>query len=94
MSVENEPGSLASAVVPTLSEVASKQLLAQFGVPMLDERLAADADEAVAAADTIGYPVVAKLCGDQRGQTRRVRRFGRANRNLMRVESAAKRIPP
>ena len=50
--------------MPTLSEVASKQLLAQYGVPVLDERLATDAGEAVAAADTIGYPVVAKLCGD------------------------------
>jgi acetyltransferase len=49
--------------VPTLSEVASKQLLAQFGVPVLDERTAADPDGAVAAARIIGYPVVVKLCG-------------------------------
>ena len=48
----------------TLSETASKQLLAQFGVPVLDERTAADADTAVGAADAIGYPVVLKLCGD------------------------------
>ena len=48
----------------TLSEAASKQLLASYGVPVLDERIAADADAAVAAADAIGYPVVVKLCGD------------------------------
>ena len=33
-------------------------------MPVLDERTAADADAAVAAADAIGYPVVLKLCGD------------------------------
>lgn len=48
----------------TLSEVDSKALLAAHGVPVLPERLAATADQAVAAADAVGYPVVAKLCGD------------------------------
>jgi acetyl-CoA synthetase (ADP-forming) len=48
----------------TLSEVESKRLLAAHGVPVLDERLVTTADEAVAAADELGYPVVAKLCGD------------------------------
>ena len=50
--------------MPTLSEAASKQLLARYGVSVLDERTAADADAAVAAADELGYPVVVKLCGD------------------------------
>ena len=50
--------------VPTLSEAASKQLLREYGVPVLDERTAADADAAVAAAEAIGFPVVVKLCGD------------------------------
>jgi acetyl-CoA synthetase (ADP-forming) len=50
--------------MPTLSEVSSKQLLASYGVPVLDERVAGDAGAAVAAADAIGYPVVVKLCGD------------------------------
>jgi acyl-CoA synthetase (NDP forming) len=50
--------------VPTLSEAASKQLLAQYGVPVLDERTVADADAAVAAATEIGFPAVVKLCGD------------------------------
>jgi acetate---CoA ligase (ADP-forming) subunit beta len=48
----------------TLSEAASKELLGHFGVPMPQERLAATAEAAAAAADEIGYPVVAKLCGD------------------------------
>src|SRR2546430_17077373 len=48
----------------TLSEAASKRLLAGYGVPVLDEREAGDADGAVAAAEAIGYPVVVKLCGE------------------------------
>jgi acetyl-CoA synthetase (ADP-forming) len=50
----------------TLSEYESKELLASVGVPVLDERLARDAHEAVAAAREIGAPgepVVLKLCG-------------------------------
>jgi len=47
-----------------LSEAASKRLLADYGVPVLDEREAGDAAGAVAAAEAIGYPVVVKLCGD------------------------------
>jgi len=49
--------------VPTLSEAASKRLLAQYGVPVLDERIVADADAAVTAAKELGHPVVVKLCG-------------------------------
>ena len=48
----------------TLSEAASKALLAGAGVPMPTEVLTADPTEAVAAAERLGYPVVAKLCGD------------------------------
>jgi acetyl-CoA synthetase (ADP-forming) len=48
----------------TLSESASKELLGRYGVPLADERLAATADDAATAADDLGYPVVAKLCGD------------------------------
>src|SRR6266576_3392055 len=48
----------------TLSEAASKRLLAGYDVPVLDEREADNADGAVAAAEAIGYPVVVKLCGD------------------------------
>ncbi len=50
--------------MPTLSEAASKELLARAGVPVLDERTAADPEGAVAAANDIGYPVVVKLCGE------------------------------
>ena len=48
----------------TLSETESKRLLAGYGVPIAPERLAASADEAVTAADALGYPVVAKLNGE------------------------------
>ncbi|MBI2705388.1 MAG: acetate--CoA ligase family protein [Actinobacteria bacterium] len=48
----------------TLSEHASKELLAGHGVPIADEAIAATADGAATAADELGYPVVAKLCGD------------------------------
>jgi acetate---CoA ligase (ADP-forming) subunit beta len=50
-------------VTRTLSEHDSKRLLARYGVPFLPELAVADADEAVAAADQLGYPVVAKLNG-------------------------------
>jgi succinyl-CoA synthetase beta subunit len=50
--------------MPTLSEAESKRVLAQAGVPVLDERVVSSADDAAAAADELGYPVVAKLCGD------------------------------
>ena len=47
----------------TLSEAESKRLLAAFGVPLVDECLADDPAAAVAGAERLGYPVVAKLCG-------------------------------
>ena len=50
--------------MPTLSEAESKRVLARAGVPVLDERVVSTADDAAAAADELGYPVVAKLCGD------------------------------
>src|ERR1700760_77623 len=48
----------------TLSESDSTAFLARFGVPFAPQRLVADPDAAAAAADALGYPVVAKLCGD------------------------------
>jgi acetate---CoA ligase (ADP-forming) subunit beta len=56
--------STTSQPTSTLSEAASKELLAPYGLPLLSERTAADADGAVAAAQEMGFPVVAKLCGD------------------------------
>ncbi len=44
-----------------LTELESKGLLAAYGIPTVETRLARDADEAVAAAEAIGYPVVVKL---------------------------------
>jgi acetyl-CoA synthetase (ADP-forming) len=54
-----------TAVTPrTLSESASKDVLRDAGVPIADERVVSTPEDAVAAAEAIGYPVVAKLCGD------------------------------
>jgi acetate---CoA ligase (ADP-forming) subunit beta len=50
--------------MPTLSEAASKRLLAAFGVPFPPERVVGSAHEAVGAADALGYPVVVKLGGE------------------------------
>lgn len=44
-----------------LTEYESKLVLASYLIPTVETRLAADADAAVAAADSIGYPVVLKL---------------------------------
>lgn len=51
--------------MPTLSEAESKARLAAHGVPMAGEHIVATADDAVAAADALGYPVVVKLNGDR-----------------------------
>ena len=44
-----------------LTEFESKQLLAAYGIPTVDTRVAASPNAAVKAADAIGYPVVLKL---------------------------------
>src|SRR5512141_1763777 len=44
-----------------LTEYESKQLLSAYGIPTVETRIATSADEAVKAADAIGYPVVLKL---------------------------------
>ena len=43
-----------------LSEHESKNLLAEWGIPVTKESLVSNVDKAVAAADEIGYPVVMK----------------------------------
>jgi acyl-CoA synthetase (NDP forming) len=48
----------------TLSEHASKALVARYGLSVPREGLAADAAGAAGAAEAIGFPVVLKLCGD------------------------------
>ena len=47
----------------TLSEYASKRLLADFGVPCNREALVAAPAETAGAAAEIGFPVALKLCG-------------------------------
>ena len=48
-----------------LSEVESKQLLAEAGVPVIEARLASTRDEAVALAGELGYPVALKVVSAQ-----------------------------
>ncbi|MHB8894244.1 MAG: acetate--CoA ligase family protein [Candidatus Geothermincolia bacterium] len=49
----------------SLSEHSSKMLMEKYGVPITPEKLAGSADEAVAAAAEISYPVVLKAEGPQ-----------------------------
>jgi acetyltransferase len=44
-----------------LNEFESKQLLAAYGIPVVETRVAATEDHAIACACEIGYPVVLKL---------------------------------
>ena len=44
-----------------LTEWESKQLLAAYGIPVVPTEIARDAEQAVAHAERIGYPVVVKL---------------------------------
>ncbi|BDA68147.1 GCN5-related N-acetyltransferase [Calothrix sp. PCC 7716] len=44
-----------------LTEVESKQILAAYGIPTVETRLATTVEEAVQQASEIGYPVVLKL---------------------------------
>ena len=52
---------IAAAKGRTLTEREAKAVLALYGVPVVGERLTQSADEAVAAADALGYPVVLKV---------------------------------
>jgi acetyl-CoA synthetase (ADP-forming) len=47
-----------------MSEAASKELLGSFGLPLQREHVVADPEAAAVAAGELGFPVVAKLCGD------------------------------
>ncbi len=60
------PHSVAAAPLPddlpsVLTEHRAKALLAPYGLPELQERLATSAAEAVAAANALGYPVALKV---------------------------------
>ena len=48
-----------------LSEHAAKAFLAPYGIPVVEEKTAADSEEAVDAARSVGFPVVLKALGDK-----------------------------
>ena len=52
------------AAVQTLSEHASKQLLAGYGISSAREALVESPESAAQAASELGFPVVLKLCGE------------------------------
>jgi len=56
--IENDEGE-----VRVLDEAESKKILADCGVPIPPSKTVRSADEAVAAADEMGYPVVVKALG-------------------------------
>lgn len=57
-----DPGR-ASAAVDVLDEAASKALLAEHGVPVPASRIVRTPEEAAAAAEELGFPVVVKALG-------------------------------
>lgn len=76
--------------VSTLSEHASKLLLAEFGLPICREVLAPDPEAASGAAEEIGFPVALKLCGDgiAHKTERDLVRLGLADSGAVRVAGA------
>jgi succinyl-CoA synthetase beta subunit len=48
-----------------LSEYESKKMLAEYGIPVTQEILAQSKDQAVTAANEIGFPVVLKACSPE-----------------------------
>ena len=44
-----------------LTEIESKQILAAYGIPVVETRYAKSENEAILQADSLGYPVVVKL---------------------------------
>jgi len=51
---------IAAAAATTMTEREAKAALAPYGIPCVEERLAADRDGAIAAAEVLGFPVVLK----------------------------------
>src|SRR5213595_2266841 len=83
-------GPMRAAGERTLSEHASKALLAGYGVPVAREALAADAAAAALAASEIGFPVALKLCGDAIAHKteRNLVRLGLADAGAVRAAAA------
>ena len=61
--VGSKGGRVACPEMGVLSEFESKQLLASHGVMVSKDKLAQSAEEAVTAAEEMGWPVAVKLCG-------------------------------
>lgn len=55
------PNLLAGVEGPVIGEREAKQILSGFGVPSVAEEVARGPDDAMAAADRLGYPVALKL---------------------------------
>ena len=53
-------GLIAAAAAPAMTEREAKAALAPYGIPCVEERLAANRDGAIAAAEALGFPVVLK----------------------------------
>jgi acyl-CoA synthetase (NDP forming) len=51
---------IAGAAAATLSEREAKAALAPYGIPCVEERFAASRDDAITAAEALGFPVVLK----------------------------------
>jgi acetyl-CoA synthetase len=51
---------IAGTAAPALTEREAKAALATYGIPCVEERLSADRDGAIAAAEALGFPVVLK----------------------------------
>ncbi|MEJ2731359.1 MAG: acetate--CoA ligase family protein [Deltaproteobacteria bacterium] len=63
MSVKQLTDAIRKKTKTRINEVEAKALLREYNVPVVPEAAAADAREAVAAADAFGYPVVVKGLG-------------------------------
>ncbi len=79
-----------------LSEYESKLLLANYGIPVVREKLVHDKEEAISVAQEIGYPVVLKGCSpdithkteqnliavDLRNKTEVAKTYNRMNKSM------------
>ena len=52
---------IAAAPNGTLTEREAKEVLAEYGIPVVGERLVQSADDVVSAAEALGFPVVLKV---------------------------------
>lgn len=82
----------ASREARTIGEEKAKQILAGFGLPVVTEQAAASVDEAVAAAEHIGYPVVVKLAGSELAHKTELEGVALGLRDADAVATAAKRL--